>query len=139
MPKASPNGTETELALAVRQGVPAAKWARTTGVPSITAWRWAKDPVILPFAAMPVSLGTGLGNRFEFVSCQLSVVSCKEGTRGGARLLPLLPGLDQGRFWGNCAVDTPGFTMPPRSWRSQPRASLHGSSSGLPGATIPWL
>src|ERR1017187_464471 len=73
MPEASRNGTETELALAVAQGVPAAKWARTTGVPSITAWRWAKDPVILPFAAMPVSLGAGLGNRFEFVSCQLSV------------------------------------------------------------------
>jgi len=77
MPEASPNGTETELALAVTQGVPAAKWARTTGVPSITAWRWAKDPVILPFAAMPVSLGAGLGNRFEFVSLHLSVVSCQ--------------------------------------------------------------
>src|ERR1019366_5614311 len=77
MPEASPNGTETELALAVTQGVPAAKWARTTGVPSITAWRWAKDPVILPFAAMPVSLGAGLGNRFEFVSCQLSVCICQ--------------------------------------------------------------
>jgi hypothetical protein len=63
MPEASRNGTETELALAVTQGVPAAKWARTTGVPSITAWRWATDPVILPFAAMPVSLGAGLGNR----------------------------------------------------------------------------
>ena len=46
MPEASPNGTETELALAVTQGVPAAKWARTTGVPSITAWRWAKGPVV---------------------------------------------------------------------------------------------
>ena len=77
MPEASRNGTETELALAVAHGVPAAKWARTTGVPSNTAWRWAKDPVILPFAAMPVSLGAGLGNRFEFVSCQLSVVSCQ--------------------------------------------------------------
>ena len=61
MPEASPNGTETELALAVTHGVPAEKWARTTGVPGITAWRWAKDPVIRPFAAMPVSLGAGLG------------------------------------------------------------------------------
>src|ERR1017187_6736120 len=83
MPEASPNGTETELALAVTQGVPAAKWARTTGVPSITAWRWAKGPVILPFAAMPVSLGAGLGNRacgetesFCFSSLRTHFVPC---------------------------------------------------------------
>jgi hypothetical protein len=59
MPEASPNGTETELALAVTRGLPAAKWARTTGVPSITAWRWAKDPVILPFAACRSALEPG--------------------------------------------------------------------------------
>src|ERR1017187_6988018 len=53
------------------------------------------------------------------VSCHWLVVGCKEGTPRAARLLPLLPGLDRRRFWGIHAVDTPGFAMSLRSWRSQ--------------------
>jgi hypothetical protein len=36
--------TKTQLALAIAQGVPVAKWARATGVPRRTAFAWAKDP-----------------------------------------------------------------------------------------------
>jgi hypothetical protein len=43
-PRKSSNGTKTQLALAVAQGVRIAAWARTNGVPRRTAFRWAKEP-----------------------------------------------------------------------------------------------
>ncbi len=35
---------KTQLALAVARGVPIAKWARKSGVPVATAFRWAREP-----------------------------------------------------------------------------------------------
>jgi hypothetical protein len=43
-PRKSRNGTKTQLALAVAQGVRIASWARTNGVPRRTAFGWAKEP-----------------------------------------------------------------------------------------------
>ena len=37
------DSTKAQLAVALAQGVPTGKWARSRGVPSSTAYRWAKD------------------------------------------------------------------------------------------------
>ena len=38
--------TKAQLALALAQGVSAANWARTNDVTKMTAYRWAKDPMV---------------------------------------------------------------------------------------------
>ena len=38
--------TKTQLALALAQGISAAKWARNSDVTKMTAYRWAKDPSV---------------------------------------------------------------------------------------------
>ncbi len=46
MAEEHPRGTKAQLALALAQGVSAAKWARDHDVAKMTAYRWAKDPVV---------------------------------------------------------------------------------------------
>jgi hypothetical protein len=41
-----PNNPKTTLAIALAQGVTAARWARTNDVPRMTAYRWAKEPEV---------------------------------------------------------------------------------------------
>ena len=43
-------GTKTQLALALARGVSVAEWARATGVPRKTAYRWSHDPEVLKAA-----------------------------------------------------------------------------------------
>jgi hypothetical protein len=38
--------TKTQFALAIAQGISVAGWARANGVPTRTAFRWAKDPSV---------------------------------------------------------------------------------------------
>jgi hypothetical protein len=38
--------TKAQLALALAQGISAAKWARANDVTKMTAYRWAKDPTV---------------------------------------------------------------------------------------------
>jgi hypothetical protein len=37
---------KTQLAVALAEGISAAKWARTNGVPKATAYRWFKEPAV---------------------------------------------------------------------------------------------
>jgi hypothetical protein len=46
MSQEHPKGTKSQLALALAQGVSAAKWARAHEVPKNTAYRWARDPKV---------------------------------------------------------------------------------------------
>jgi hypothetical protein len=46
MTQEQPKGGKTQLALALAQGVSAARWARANQVPKNTAYRWARDPKV---------------------------------------------------------------------------------------------
>ena len=46
MPQVNRNSTKAHLAVALAQGVPAGRWARSHGVPTATAYRWAKNPLL---------------------------------------------------------------------------------------------
>jgi hypothetical protein len=46
MTEQPPKNTKAQLALAIAQGISVAAWARASGVPSATAYRWAGDPVV---------------------------------------------------------------------------------------------
>jgi hypothetical protein len=46
MSQEQPKGGKTQLALALAQGISAARWARANQVPKNTAYRWARDPEV---------------------------------------------------------------------------------------------